>query len=282
MDILRILNNKKNSLNDLQEQRRKVDSVKEVECPVCHGIFPSSTLKEKKRICPDCGYYFSMTPKERIRMLADEGSFRLMNEKLTCADPLEFPEYKEKLSRLQEKSKQKDAVVTGVMKLQGISVTIGVMDYRFFMGSMGCVVGESITRLAEYAQRKKLPLVIFCLSGGARMQEGIFSLMQMSKTAAAIERFKESGGLYIPVLCNPTTGGVSASFAFLGDVILAEPKALIGFAGPRVIEQTIGQTLPEGFQRAESQLNNGMIDRIVERKELKEVLYKLLILHGYK
>lgn len=282
MDILRILNNKKNSLNNLQDMRRHVASTKELECPVCHGKFVSSVLKEKLRICPDCGHYFPMKPKERIRMLADEGSFKLYNEKISSIDPLHFPDYKDKLEQLKEKTKQQDAVVTGVMKMNGISVAVGVMDSRFFMGSMGTVVGEQIARITEYAQKKKLPLVLFCLSGGARMQEGIFSLMQMAKTSAAIQKFRENGGLYISVLCNPTTGGVSASFAFLGDIILAEPKALIGFAGPRVIEQTIGQALPEGFQKAESQVNNGMIDRIVERSELKEILVKLLKLHGYR
>lgn len=282
MDILRVLNNKKNSLNKIQDTRRNVNSGKEIECPECGGIFLSATLKEKMRICPDCGHYFPMSPKERVKMIGDEGSIKVRNEGFRSADPLSFPGYREKLDTLVEKTKQQDAALTGTMKINGMSVAFGVMDSRFFMGSMGTVVGEQITQITEYAEKKKLPLIIFCLSGGARMHEGIFSLMQMAKTSAAIEKFKEKGGLYISILCHPTTGGVSASFAFLGDIIIAEPNALIGFAGPRVIEQTIGESLPEGFQRAESQVDNGMLDMIVERRELKNTLSTILRIHGFE
>lgn len=282
MDILRVLNNKRNSLNKIQDTRRNSNSSKEVNCPECGGTFLSSTLKEKMRICPDCGHYFPMSPRERVKLIGDEGSIKVRNEGLKSADPLSFPGYREKLDTLVEKTKQQDAALTGTMRINGMLTAFGVMDSRFFMGSMGTVVGEQITQITEYAEKKKLPLIIFCLSGGARMHEGIFSLMQMAKTSAAIEKFKEKGGLYISVLCHPTTGGVSASFAFLGDIIIAEPKALIGFAGPRVIEQTIGESLPEGFQRAESQVDNGMVDMIVERRELKETLSTILRIHGFE
>lgn len=280
MDILEILNRKKTTLNKIQDTRRNGAPGKEVACPGCKGTFSSQMLKEKMRICPDCGHYFAMTPRERIRLIADDQSFQILNAQMATTDPLSFPGYREKLEQLREKTRQEDAVMTGVLKIGGYKAAVGVLDARFMMGSMGTVVGEQITEIAEYAQKKSLPLIVFCVSGGARMQEGIFSLMQMAKTSAAIERFKNAGGLYISVLCNPTTGGVSASFAFLGDIILAEPGALIGFAGPRVIEQTIGQALPEGFQRAESQMENGMIDRIVERRELKKLLETILRLHS--
>ena len=189
---------------------------------------------------------------------------------------------KEKLLENREKTKLSDAIVTEIVKIDGITVAVGVLDGRFLLGSMGTVVGEEIARLAEYAGKKKLPLIIFSASGGARMQEGIFSLMQMAKTAAAINKFKEKGGLFISVLTNPTTGGVSASFASLGDITIAEPKALICFAGPRVIEQTIGEKLPEGFQRAEFLLEHGRLDAVVERKEMKSWLGKVLKLHSKK
>ncbi len=280
MDILEILYKKKKSLNKLQDTRRNGLSGKEIECPGCKRRFSSQLLKEKMRICPDCGHYFAMTPRERIRLIADEQSFQILNAQMATTDPLAFPGYQEKLEQLREKTRQEDAVMTGVLKIGGYKTAVGVMDARFMMGSMGTVVGEQITAIAEYAQKKSLPLIIFCVSGGARMQEGIFSLMQMAKTSAAIERLKNAGGLYISVLCNPTTGGVSASFAFLGDIILAEPGALIGFAGPRVIGQTIGQKLPDGFQSAESQMENGMIDCIVKRRELRTFLETILRLHS--
>ena len=203
-----------------------------------------------------------------------------MRGRLTTKNPLDFPDYMEKIRQLQKKTGHQDAVVTGTMEMAGIPVAVGIMDSRFLMGSMGTTVGEKIAALAEYAALKGLPLIIFTASGGARMQEGMFALLQMAKTAAAIERFKERGGLYMSCLTNPTTGGVSASFASLGDIMLAEPEALICFAGPRVIEQTIGEKLPEGFQRAQFLLEHGMLDMVVERKEMKKTLVTLLKLHG--
>ncbi len=194
-------------------------------------------------------------------------------------DPLSFPGYKKKLSEVQERTDEKDAVITGVAAIKMIQTAIAVMDSRFFMGSMGTVVGEKITLLAEYAAKEEIPLIIFAAGGGARMQEGLFSLMQMAKTSAAIERYKESGGLFISVLTDPTTGGTNASFASLGDIIIAEPNALICFAGPRVIEQTLGQTLPEGFQRAEFLQEHGMIDIIAERRDQRDLLGNILKLH---
>ena len=280
MDMLDILDNKKNSLKLLQDERKGTSSAKLIQCPQCGSEYDSKMWKTRHRICPDCGYYMAMTPKERIRLIADESSFAPMFEKMESLDPLSFPGYRQKLTSLKEKTKHRDAITCGTASIGGIKVCIGILDHRFFMGSMGTVVGEQIASLTEYAMDNKLPLIIFCLSGGARMQEGMFSLMQMAKTSAAVEKFKNNGGLYISVLCHPTTGGVSASFAFLGDIILAEPGALIGFAGPRVIEDTIGQELPEGFQRAESQEKNGMIDKIVERQDLRDVLYKIIKMHA--
>ena len=217
---------------------------------------------------------------DRIEMLSDEKSFKEMYADIRSNNPIDFPEYEKKLELNRRKTGQLDAIVTGVCKIDGMRAAVAVLDARFLMGSMGTVVGEKITRLAEYAGKRKLPLIIFSASGGARMQEGLFSLMQMAKTTAAIERYKEAGGLFISYLTNPTTGGVSASYASLGDIIIAEPDALICFAGPRVIEQTIGQKLPEGFQHAEFLLDHGMLDMIVHRKDMKKTLSTLLKLHG--
>lgn len=249
------------------------------ECPSCHKQWEKEVLLQQKRICPDCGHYFALSPLQRIELISDPETFRELDAKLSTENPLDFPDYDKKVEQNRQKTGQTEAVVTGVCRIQGIVTAIGVMDSRFLMGSMGTAVGEKVSRLAEYAGRKQIPMIIFCASGGARMQEGLFSLMQMAKTGAAVEKFKRNGGLYISFLTHPTTGGVSASFATLGDIILAEPNALIGFAGPRVIEQTIGQKLPEGFQRAEFLLEHGMIDQIVARNEIKETLGKLLKLH---
>lgn len=275
-----IFRKRRKSLNHLMDLRKPSRAEAKIICPQCKEEVLALGVKENHKICPKCGFYFPMTPQERILSLADERTFREHDRKLRTMNPLKFPEYGEKLSANEERTGAADAVMTGVMKLNGIDTAIAVMDGRFLMGSMGTVVGEKIVRIAEYAGRKKLPLIIFSASGGARMQEGLFSLMQMAKTSAAVEKFKNDGGLYISVLTNPTTGGVSASFANLGDIIIAEPNALICFAGPRVIEQTIGQKLPKGFQRAEFLLEHGMIDMVTERKDLKSVLYKLLKMHS--
>ena len=250
-----------------------------IKCSNCKGSIYSQDIKMNNGICPDCDHHFPIAPRTRIHQIIDPGSWREMDRQMTSVNPLEYDAYEEKLEIAKAKTKQKEAVVTGVGKIDGSKVVIGVMDSRFMMGSMGSVVGEKITRAIEYATDHKLPLVLFTASGGARMQEGIFSLMQMAKTSAALGRHDDAGLLYITVLTNPTTGGVTASFAMLGDIILAEPKALIGFAGPRVIEQTINQKLPEGFQTAEFLQDHGMVDKIVERKDIKQTLSTLLVLH---
>ena len=220
-----------------------------------------------------------MDAYSRLNEVLDAGSFRELNEKYPAADPLHFPGYSEKLKKAQEKTGLTEAVVTALGTIGGRRCVVGVMDSRFFMGSMSAAVGEKITLAIEYATKNRLPLILFCASGGARMQEGILSLMQMAKTSAALGRHSQKGLLYISILTDPTTGGVTASFASLGDVILAEPGALIGFAGPRVIQQTIGQTLPEGFQRAEYQEEHGFVDAVAPRNQLRPTLVQLLQLH---
>lgn len=220
------------------------------------------------------------TARERINSIIDENTFIEYDKDLLTTNPLDFPDYKEKIDLAVEKSGENEAVITGEGKINGKKTVVCVMDSYFMMGSMGSVVGEKITRAIENAIEKKLPVIIFSASGGARMQEGILSLMQMAKTSAALGRLSEMGLLYISVLTDPTTGGVTASFAMLGDIIIAEPGALIGFAGPRVIEQTIRQKLPEGFQRAEFLLEKGFVDKIVRREDMKEVLGKILAIHS--
>lgn len=230
-------------------------------------------------VCPKCSGYFRVHAYRRIEMIADEGSFEEWNREMPLSNPLEFPGYEKKLQAAREKSKLNEAVVTGKCTIDGNPAVVGVCDARFIMSSMGHVVGEKITDAVERATSEKLPVVLFACSGGARMQEGIVSLMQMAKTSAALKRHHEAGQLFISVLTDPTTGGVTASFAMLGDIILAEPGALIGFAGPRVIEQTIGQKLPEGFQRSEFLLEHGFVDKIVERKDQKKVIGQILYMH---
>ena len=252
------------------------------KCPHCGMAVRKDQWHQGYNVCPGCGFHRPIGAYDRLRMLLDDGAFREFNSALTGRDPLSFPGYREKLAALRTATGLQEAVVTVVGKIYGFPAVVAVMDSRFLMGSMGTAVGEKIARAAKLAQKKKLPLIIFCASGGARMQEGILSLMQMARTAAAIEEFQRSGGLYIACLTNPTTGGVSASFAMLGDITLAEPGALIGFAGPRVIEQTIGQKLPEGFQRAEFLQDHGFVDAVVPRGELRDTLGQQLSLHGRK
>lgn len=230
-------------------------------------------------VCPKCSGYFRVHAYRRIEMIADEGSFEEWNQDMPVSNPLEFPGYEKKLQAAREKSRLNEAVVTGKCTVDGSPAVIGVCDARFIMSSMGHVVGEKITDAVERATKEQLPVVLFACSGGARMQEGIVSLMQMAKTSAALKRHHEAGQLFISVLTDPTTGGVTASFAMLGDIILAEPGALIGFAGPRVIEQTIGQKLPEGFQRSEFLLDHGFVDKIVERRDQKKVIGQILFMH---
>jgi acetyl-CoA carboxylase carboxyl transferase subunit beta len=249
------------------------------KCAACNEIIFQKEVIRSFKVCPKCNHHFKLTANERIDLLLDEGSFAEFNAGMISNDPLDFEiskSYKAGLIQAREISGLKEAIVTGKGKIENHSIVFGVMDFRFIGGSMGSVVGEKVTRAIEKASEENLPLILVCSSGGARMQEGIFSLMQMAKTSAAIARFKQKKNPYISILTNPTTGGVSASFATLADLIIAEPEALIGFAGPRVIKQTIRQSLPEDFQSAESMMKHGMIDLIVHRKDLKDTLNKLL------
>ena len=249
------------------------------KCKKCGQMVLSEEVRENGYICPKCGGYVRMHAKRRIKMLVDKGTFEPWFEGLEISNPLGDKEYEKKLLEVKEKTKLEEAVITGKALINGSEVALAVMDGRFLMASMGEIVGEKITRTVEKATEENLPLVIVACSGGARMQEGIISLMQMAKTSAALKRHSESGNLYISVLTDPTTGGVTASFAMLGDIIMAEPDALIGFAGPRVIEQTIGQKLPKGFQKSEFLLEHGFIDLIVERQNLKNKLSEIIKLH---
>lgn len=250
------------------------------KCNKCGAAIIAEDVKKDGYICPKCGGYFRMHAYRRIEFVTDERTFEEWDKGLGTKNPLEYKGYLEKLSGLQEKTGLDEAVITGKAKIDGVETVIGVCDGRFLMASMGEAVGEKITRAVERATKEHLPVILFACSGGARMQEGITSLMQMVKTSAALKRHSDAGLLYISILTDPTTGGVTASFAMLGDIILAEPKALIGFAGPRVIEQTIGQKLPKGFQRSEFLLEHGFIDGIIERSELRQTLSKLLKLHA--
>ena len=250
-----------------------------VKCDNCKEIIYKEDFHKNLSVCPNCGKHFRLSARRRIKQIADEGTFKEIGGDILTKDPLHFEGYLKKVEMLKEKTKIEEAVKCGTCEIEGQKAVLGVMDGNFLMGSMGSAVGERITLAIETAIKKKLPLIMFCVSGGARMQEGIVSLMQMAKTSSAIAKLNEEGLLYISVFTDPTTGGVTASFASLGDIILAEPKALIGFAGPRVIEQTIKQKLPEGFQRSEFLLEHGFIDKIVERKDMKETLAKLIRLH---
>lgn len=253
-----------------------------IKCDKCRKILYKKYLVENLYVCPNCKSYFRLSAYDRIDNICDMDTFEEFNGEIKTNTGLDFPGYKDKLRKSCVKTKINEAVVTGIGKIGGIKSVIAIMDSNFMMGSMGTVVGEKITLAVEKAIENKLPLIIFTASGGARMQEGILSLMQMAKISSAISRLNKEGLLYITVLTDPTTGGVTASFAMLGDIILSEPGALVGFAGRRVIEGTIKERLPDDFQKAEFLLEHGFIDAIVERKNLKKTLNKLLILHGYK
>ena len=249
-------------------------------CPKCERRAARSAWAETMYVCPNCGHYQPIGGYYRLSLILDHGTFKELNDKVTAKNVLEFPGYEEKLAKQKAKTGLNEAAVTAVGKIDGIAVVAVVLDSRFFMGSMGTGVGEKVTLAIEYATAKHLPLIIFSASGGARMQEGIYSLMQMAKTSAAIANFAAKGGLFISYFTHPTTGGVTASFASLGDITLAEPQAMIGFAGPRVIEQTIGQKLPKGFQRSEYLEEHGFVDAIVPRRAMKATLSQLLRLHN--
>ncbi|MDI3280346.1 MAG: acetyl-CoA carboxylase, carboxyltransferase subunit beta [Bacillota bacterium] len=250
------------------------------KCTQCNNLLFNKEIERNLLVCPKCNFHYRVPARRRIEQLTDEGTFVELDPDLSPVDPLSFPGYKEKLAAAQHSLGLKEAVLTGTAKLEGIPIVLAVMDFDFIGGSMGSVVGEKITRAVEEALQRRFPLIIVSTSGGARMQEGILSLMQMAKTAAALGRLAEERVLYISVLTNPCTAGVMASFASLGDIIIAEPGALVAFAGPRVIEQTIREKLPPGSHRAEFLLEHGFIDLIVERKELKKTLGRLLRLHG--
>jgi acetyl-CoA carboxylase carboxyl transferase subunit beta len=258
--------------------KKAVQVPKEIfeNCPSCNRILLKKELLENYKVCPKCGYMFRLSAYERIQLIADEGSFKEFAKNYMSVNILNFPEYDNKINESKEKSKLNEACVCGVCTINGIKTVLCVLDFNFMGGSMGSVVGEKVTLSFEKAKKMKLPIVIVSASGGARMQEGIISLMQMAKTSAACAKFKKTGLPYISVLTDPTTGGVTASFAMLGDINVAETKALIGFAGPRVIEQTIKQKLPEGFQSAEFLLEHGFVDIVVDRKVMKNVLANLL------
>lgn len=279
MKLQNMFKKNRKSYIPLKSERPEVPEGLLKKCNKCGAAILTEEVKSAGYICPKCQGYFRVHAYERIRMTVDEDSFEEWEKDMEFVNPLEFRGYEEKVKSLKEKTGLSEAVVTGKASIEGNPAVIAVCDGRFLMASMGQVVGEKITRAVERATKEQLPVIIFACSGGARMQEGIVSLMQMAKTAAALKRHSDAGLLYVSVLTDPTTGGVTASFAMLGDVILAEPKALIGFAGPRVIEQTIGERLPKGFQRSEFLLEHGFIDRIVERKETRTVLGNILQMH---
>lgn len=282
------------SLKDLFQKKRKYATIPSEKtkrdipeglmnkCSKCGTIQFTKELEKNFKVCSSCGYHFKLNALERVRMTLDDGRIFEYDSDMISVDPLEFPGYAEKLEQQAERSGLNDAVVTGEGTIGGYPVVIAAMSYDFFSGSMGSVVGEKITRAIEKATQKNYPLVMFSTSGGARMQESILSLMQMAKTSAALAQFSERGGLFISVFTDPTLGGVTASFAMLGDIVLAEPGAIVGFAGRIVIEQTIRQKLPDNFQTAEFNLRNGQIDKVVERKDMRQTLVKLLDLHMMK
>lgn len=285
------LKKKKEVTETVEEPQKTVEAAKKeaetvnteppatIVCPACGREINKKTAEKNKYVCYECGNYFRVRTKNRIRMVADKDTFEPWFEELESKNPLDFPGYPEKIKAAQEKTGLHEAVTVGKCRIYGLETVIGVCDARFMMSSMGHVVGEKIALAVERATELSLPVILFCCSGGARMQEGIISLMQMAKTSQAIKRHNDAGQLYVSVLTDPTTGGVTASFAMLGDIILAEPGALIGFAGPRVIEQTIGQKLPEGFQRSEFLLKKGFVDAIVNRTDLKDTLSEIVRMH---
>lgn len=251
------------------------------KCPECGTLLLTTDIEENLRVCSKCNHHFRLNARQRVDMIADKDTFVEMDKDFESANIIDFPFYDEKLEKSKKQSNEKESVICGTCKLGGIETVIVSMNSEFMMGSMGTVTGDKITRAFEYATEQRLPIIVFTVSGGARMQEGILSLMQMAKTSGAVKMHSDAGLLYITVLTDPTTGGVTASFAMEGDIILAEPKALIAFAGPRVIEQTIRQKLPKDFQTAEFLKQKGFVDKVVDRRYLKETLKHLLKIHNY-
>ena len=273
----------KNELESQPNEQQNIPFIPEemwVKCPKCNTMLLTTDMEENLRICTKCGHHFRMNARQRIKMLADDETFTEHDADMTSTNILDFPGYEKKLEKARNKN-AKESVICGECKIGGIKTVLCVMDADFMMGSMGTVTGEKITRAFEYAADKKMPIVVCTVSGGARMQEGIMSLMQMAKTSGAVKRHSDAGGLYITVLTDPTTGGVTASFAMEGDIILAEPDTLVAFAGPRVIEQTMRQKLPRDFQTSEFVLQKGFVDAVVSRDNMKNTIVKLLKIHGY-
>lgn len=262
------------------ETTPEVEPIRETTCPVCLFHQGEAEFLANYHVCPECGHHLRLTARQRLAIVADPGTFREHDQTLTSENFLDFPQYAEKLEAARKKTGENEAVITGTCRISGVDAALFIMEPNFIMASMGSVVGEKITRLFEHATTHELPVVGFAASGGARMQEGLTSLMQMAKTSAAVRRHSDAGLFYISVLTDPTSGGVTASFAMLGDVIVAEPKALVAFAGPRVIEDTIRKKLPEGFQRAEMVLKQGFLDQIVNRRNIKAYLRRVLSIHG--
>ena len=272
----------KNELEGSAEKQQNVPFVPEemwIKCPNCNTMLLTTDMEENLHVCTHCDHHFRLSAKQRIALLADMHTFEERDAELTSENILDFPGYDEKLQKAKKKSNE--SVICGTCEISGIKTVLCVMDADFMMGSMGTVTGDKITRAFEYATEKRLPIVVCTVSGGARMQEGILSLMQMAKTSGAVKRHSDAGLLYITVLTDPTTGGVTASFAMEGDIILAEPNSLVAFAGPRVIEQTMRQKLPKDFQTSEFVLQKGFIDAVVSRGKLKKTIYRLLKMHGY-
>ena len=262
-------------------KENSVDDKFWVYCDSCNNQIFRKDLEDNLNICPKCNKHYDFGARNRIKLIIDHNTFEEFDYDIKFKNVLDFPDYESKLSKYKESTNEKEAVITGIGLINNIKVVLCVMNPQFMMGSMGAIVGEKLTLAIEYAIDNRLPVIISCASGGARMQEGMISLMQMAKTSQALSRLSNAGLLYISILTNPTTGGVTASFATLGDIILAEPNALVAFAGPRVIKQTIKQDLPKGFQTSEFLLEHGFVDMIVNRNQMKERLYNLLSLHGY-
>lgn len=262
-------------------KENSVDDKFWIYCETCKSQVFRKDIEENLNICPKCNKHYDFSARKRIKLLLDENSFEEFDYDLEFKNILNFPDYETKISKYKNATNEKEAVITGKGLIHGVEVVLCVMNPKFMMGSMGAIVGEKITQAIEYAIDNKLPVLICCASGGARMQEGMISLMQMAKTSQELSKLSDAGLLYISILTNPTTGGVTASFATLGDIIIAEPNALIAFAGPRVIKQTIKQDLPKGFQTSEFLLEHGFVDLIVNRDQMKDTLFNLLSLHGY-